>query len=265
MRARAQTCPLTAPVRSHALAHHPHIRPATLELLRHSYATLMPLLRHARTCTVYRDRPTGLLHMHSIFPVHTSGATYKAPGGCWQPFCDPSNPEQSQSTDGSLCGFGGNDAVRNAWRPEDLGTVLDLYAEHSQPYREVRAGSGSPDRINLGSSSANCVDTFPILSPHSCLRLTPPTLPYVSSPPALTLTCHPAMSFFSPLPLSPPALALAIHFLPSHPSSRATTSWSGRARHGTTTSPPPSKPSSSSGMAISTRRAAWPRLRTLTL
>ena len=184
MRARAQTCPLAAPVRSHALAHHPHIRPATLELL---------LLRHARTCTVYRDRPTGLPHMHSIFPVHTSGATYKAPGGCWQPFCDPSNPEQSQSTDGSLCGFGGNDAVRNAWRPEDLRTVLDLYAEHSQPYREVRAGSGSPDRINLGSSSANCVDTFPILSPHSCLRLTPPTLPCIYSrlPRSLSLPTQP--------------------------------------------------------------------------
>ena len=69
----------------------------------------------------------------------TSGATYKAPGGCWQPFCDASNPDQSQSTDGSLCGFGGNDAVRNAWRPEDLGTVLSLFAAHSQPYREVSA------------------------------------------------------------------------------------------------------------------------------
>ena len=70
------------------------------------------------------------------------GATYQVPGGCWKPFCDPSHPERSQSKDGSLCGFGGNDKVRNAWRPEDLSTMLALYGVHSQPYRAPSWFSG---------------------------------------------------------------------------------------------------------------------------
>lgn len=71
-----------------------------------------------------------------------SGATYKAPGGCWEPVCDASNPQQSSSTDGSLCGFGGNDNVRNSWHPRDLDTMLRLYGEHSQPYKEPSFFSG---------------------------------------------------------------------------------------------------------------------------
>lgn len=70
------------------------------------------------------------------------GATYKAPGGCWQPFCDASNPRSPNSGGGDACGFGGNDQVRNAWKPRDLKTVLELYGQHSQPYKSPSFFSG---------------------------------------------------------------------------------------------------------------------------
>ena len=77
------------------------------------------------------------------------GATHYAKGnpGCWTPFCDASNPSDSQSTDGSLCGFGGNSCVRNSWRPRDLKKVMELYQEHSQRYTSPAFFSGYNELI----------------------------------------------------------------------------------------------------------------------
>lgn len=78
------------------------------------------------------------------------GATHFAKGsnpGCWEPYCDAANPQRSDSTDGSLCGFGGNSCVRNAWRPSDLKTMLELYQAHSQPYTSPQFFSGYNELI----------------------------------------------------------------------------------------------------------------------
>ena len=89
------------------------------------------------------------------------GATYKAPGGCWQPYCDASDPHLSQSTDGSLCGFGGNDNVRNSWQPSDLETMLSLYGEHSQPYKDPSFFSGYNELVyDSASWNANLPQTI---------------------------------------------------------------------------------------------------------
>ena len=60
------------------------------------------------------------------------GSTYRAPGGCYNRWCDRRNPFPNNWNGAPPCGFGGNSQVQAAWRPADLDKMLALYNEHSQ-------------------------------------------------------------------------------------------------------------------------------------
>ena len=71
------------------------------------------------------------------------GSTWHAPDGCWQPWCDPTKPfEGGQWWDHKPCGFGSQEQIRRAWRPQDLHHMLALYNEHSQLYHAPGFYSG---------------------------------------------------------------------------------------------------------------------------
>ena len=69
------------------------------------------------------------------------GSTWNAPGGCWPRWCDPKDPWAGGQS-GHRCGFGGRDEVRAAWHPKDLKTMLELFQDHSQPYKSPQFYSG---------------------------------------------------------------------------------------------------------------------------
>jgi len=56
--------------------------------------------------------------------------------GCSDQFCDPRNPGQG----GQLCGFSGYPPT--AWRPEDMGQLLDLHGAHGAQYKSPGFHSG---------------------------------------------------------------------------------------------------------------------------
>jgi len=66
------------------------------------------------------------------------GSTFRAPGGCYNSWCDPDNPFHG----GSPCGFGGANAVDHAWHSYHLSSMLKLYNKHSQHYKSPQFYSG---------------------------------------------------------------------------------------------------------------------------
>jgi len=80
------------------------------------------------------------------------GSTWRAPGGCYHDWCNPQHPcRNNDCHHNHPCGFGAKDRINQAWRPSDLGTMLQLYNQHSQHYRSPQFYSGYNELVYAGS------------------------------------------------------------------------------------------------------------------
>lgn len=77
------------------------------------------------------------------------GSTWRAPGGCYDHWCDPNNPWQKggDANGGKPCGFGPRDKINHAWHSYDVASMLALYNDHAQPYRSPQFYSGYNELI----------------------------------------------------------------------------------------------------------------------
>ena len=92
------------------------------------------------------------------------GSTYKAPGGCYQQWCDAHNPFRG----GHPCGFGGANQIDHAWHSYDLSAMLRLYNEHSQHYKRPQFYSGYNELVYDASSAGSRFEPEHMIGTRAC-------------------------------------------------------------------------------------------------